>query len=230
MSQPSFEARIVASARQTPNMLLLGLEAAAGFAPTHIRPGQYAELSLAGDGSGLYAMASAPGEQPIEFLIRRGQGFSDALYGLGTGSRLSLGPALGPGFPLEATRGRDLYLLAAGTGIAALRPVVRCVLRERAAWGRVTLFYGVRFPRHFAFLEELAVWERHDVEVLLVTSGKHSEPFESYTGYVQDLAEERRVPTENAHVFACGGEAMLADVRQTFAALGLEPAHFHTNV
>ena len=70
-------------------------------------------------------------------LIKRGDEFSDAMWALEPDDRVELSTPIGDGYPVETARGCPLWLVGVGTGVAALRPVVRTVVADRPAFGDV---------------------------------------------------------------------------------------------
>src|SRR5690606_19835469 len=112
-----------------------------------------------------YALANAPGGETIELLVKRGDPLSNRLAALEPGASLFVSEALGPGFPVEEGRGKDLLLFATGSGIAPIRAVLQHVLPRREAFERIHLFYGVRTPRDFPYCGELEALRGGRVEL-----------------------------------------------------------------
>ena len=71
-------------------------------------------LSLDGAGKGYFAIASAPGDHGLEFLIKKGNGVSGALFDSGVGSSVFMSGPVGKGFPVETYKGHDVLMMAAG--------------------------------------------------------------------------------------------------------------------
>src|SRR3954470_13572496 len=85
-------------------------------------PGQVAVLEVEGAGRTYFAIASAPEDEELEFLVKRSNDpASRALYETGPGGRVRLVEIAGHGFDLKAQEGRDLVFVAMGTGVAPLR-------------------------------------------------------------------------------------------------------------
>ncbi len=196
----------------------------------HKTPGQFVTLRL-GDEEGVFALANAPGE-PLEVLVKRAGGVSVDLARVAAGDTLLVGAPSGPGFPLAQHEGRDLLLLAAGTGIAPIRAVVRCLLEPRARWGRVDLYYGQRAEDGFAFADEHAAWCDAGLAVNLIASdADRTAAWTGARGRVQDVL--RAAPPANlndAVVYLCGMASMVTDVTATLASLGHDPADLFLNL
>src|SRR5215211_5874883 len=72
-------------------------------------PGQVALLEVEGAGRAYFAIASAPEDDELEFLVKRSDDpVSRALYETKPGGRVRLAEIAGHGFDLKAQEGRDL--------------------------------------------------------------------------------------------------------------------------
>ncbi len=196
---------------------LRGLRVDLGEAAAHHRaPGQVVKLRH-GEAEGYFALASAPGE-PAELLVSRGTALGDALVGAAVaGARIGATEPFGPGFPLDQALGKDLLLLATGSGIAPIRAVLRHVRAHQGDFGRVAGFYGARAPGEHAYAREVEA-------ALTLVCSRPPATFVGARGYVQDLAVQRELgglPPETTVAFLCGSRAMVADARAKLATLGL---------
>jgi NAD(P)H-flavin reductase len=184
-------------------------------------PGQYLKLALEGVGEGYYAIASAPGPgDQYELLIKTGSRLGQALAALPPGAPVQLSGPLGQGFPLEKAKGRDLLLIATGSGLGAIRPLVLSVLGNRSSYGNVTLLVGVRTPASFAYSAELAQWEAAGIRVLRTVSQPGQSSWQGLTGYVQSHLD--RLPVQNAAAFLVGQKEMVRSVTELLATRGLK--------
>ncbi len=203
----------------------LSLEVPQSVAHSFTTPGQYHLLEVDGMEPKPFAIASAPGTRHFEYLVRRGFGVADALASPGV--QVRAGNAEGPGFPLEASRGRDLLLVATGTGVAPMRSVLQVVRARRSEWGRVVFVLGGRHPHDFGWQAEWPRWEADGVEVrrsALAGGPGWSGP----VGNALDLLPESGL--EKASVFLVGTDQLVAEVKETLAHRGVDPRHVHLNL
>src|SRR5919107_3378820 len=85
-------------------------------------PGQVALLEVGDKGRAYFAIASAPEDDELEFLVKLSNDPAGrALYEMKPGDAVRLAEIAGHGFDLAALEGRDLVFLAMGTGVAPLR-------------------------------------------------------------------------------------------------------------
>lgn len=223
-------ARVVAASDETPLLRAMVLEVPPEVLASYRSAGQFVEMRLQGGAtSAFFAIANAPGGGALELLIKRGQGLSDELAELEAGAWVETTLAMGKGFPVAASRGRDMLLFATGSGIAPIRASLQEILRSRASYGAVDLFYGVRSAAEFPYPREFERYEAQGVRVHRVVS-KRNENDVAYAGYVQGKFREALPPVENAVALLCGQAGMIRGVKEALAEAGLPAERTHLNL
>ncbi|MFL6229149.1 MAG: hypothetical protein ACJ741_10250 [Pyrinomonadaceae bacterium] len=195
-------------------------------------PGQVAELRVGGAQS-YFAIASAPEDDGLEFLVKRTGGASNELggvfYELGEGDRVELVRVVGRGFPLDAHAERDLVFVAMGTGIAPVRSAVRHAIARPEGFGQIFVLYGARTPEDFCYADETEAWQAAGVELRQVISRPDGYEWAGQTGYVQSLLDHV-LPTLAAPVaFVCGSREMIEHTRDRLQEMGLDAENILTN-
>lgn len=195
----------------------------------HRMPGQYVHLSLPEVGESLFAIASAP--EPFgtrwEFLLKGGSALPERLIALEPGARVYSKLPEGRGFPLPQACGRGVLLFATGSGISPIRSVIESIRQERVAYGRVTLYFGARTPRAFAYEDELRHWEEAGIRVVRTVSQPGASGWQGLTGYVQAHLNEE--PVEDSVAFLCGQSSMVKGVIEALLTRGLPREAIHLN-
>jgi NAD(P)H-flavin reductase len=220
------DARILSATRVTGELVLLTFDRPAP-AVEEERPGQYVLASTGGLPPVPFALASAAGAARWELLVRAGEGTSGRLASLVPGNPFSVSLPLGNGFSLEGTEGKELLLVAAGTGLSALRPLVLHACERRGRFGRVTLLHGARSPDELAWREETATWRSSGAEVVHVVSRPADTGWDGPTGHVQSHLEGR--VTASTVAFLCGPQRMLQDCTTQLRARGLRDEDIRKN-
>ncbi len=192
-----------------PGLNRLTLEVPAAVASGFHAPGQYHRVRAPSGEDATFAIASAPGSDRFEYLIRENEGVAGELAALTPGDVIRVGMPDGPGFPVERARAHPLLLIGTGTGFAPLRSVIRTLMKHRAVYGEVHGAYGVLTPAHLAFVPELPEWERAHIHITPTVTGPSPE-WKGEVGQVQALLA--RLPMENAIAFLCGQNEMVHQV------------------
>ena len=121
------------------------------------------------------------------------------------GTTHSVRGPLGDGFPIERAVERDVLLVSAGAGIAAIRPLLLGFARDRSR--KVWLYHGSRTLEHVPFAADLKAAQSAGATVTVAVSS--SATGESVTGRVQHAIERERPDLANAVAFVSGMDAMV---------------------
>jgi NAD(P)H-flavin reductase len=192
-------------------------------------PGQVAVLSVKDEAPAYFAFASAPEDDEIEFLVKRGNGASDAIFALKAGDHVELIEVIGQGFALDEQKGKDLVFVAMGTGVAPLRSALRHALKHKDDYGKLVVLYGARTPAYFCYADETEAWEAAGVELRLVISRPDGHDWSGPTGYVQSLLDHIVPELKSPVALICGSREMIDQTRDRLLQMGFAPDAILTN-
>ncbi|HYE15397.1 MAG TPA: hypothetical protein VD968_13220 [Pyrinomonadaceae bacterium] len=193
-------------------------------------PGQVAHLEIEGAGRAYFAIASAPEDDELEFIVKRtNDPVSRALYEMRPGGRVSLIEIAGHGFSLNEHEGRDLVFVAMGTGVAPLRSALRSVLRHAEDFGQIVVLYGARTPEDFCYRDETEAWKAAGIELRQVVSRPDGYEWAGSTGYVQSLLDNVLPSLSDPVALVCGSREMIEQTRDRLHEMGFTPERILTN-
>lgn len=193
-------------------------------------PGQVALLEVEGAGRAYFAIASAPEDDELEFLVKLSNDSAcKAVYELRPGARLRLAEIVGHGFDLKAQEGRDLVFVAMGTGVAPLRSALRTVLPRAEKYGQIFVLYGARTPDDFCYRDEVDAWRAAGVELRQVISRPDGYEWSGSTGYVQSLLDHVLPELSDPVALVCGSRQMIEQTRDRLHEMGFAPDRILTN-
>jgi len=193
-------------------------------------PGQVALLDVGEAGRAYFAIASAPEDDELEFLVKLSNDpASKALYGMKPGDSVRLAEIAGHGFDLTAQEGRDLVFVAMGTGVAPLRSALRSVLPRAERFGQIVVLYGARTPEDFCYRDEVEGWKSVGVELRQVISRPDGYEWSGQTGYVQSLLDNVLPSLSDPVALVCGSREMIEQTRDRLHEMGFAPERILTN-
>ena len=193
-------------------------------------PGQVARLEVGGEGRAFFAIASAPEDEELEFLVKLSNDPAGrALYRMKPGDSVRLVEIAGHGFDLGAQEGRDLVFVAMGTGVAPLRSALRSVLPRAERFGQVFVLYGARTPEDFCYRDEMDTWRAAGVELRQVISRPDGYEWAGQTGYVQSLLDNVLPELSDPVALVCGSRQMIEQTRDRLREMGFEAERILTN-
>jgi NAD(P)H-flavin reductase len=192
-------------------------------------PGQVGVLRVGAEPPAYFAFASAPDDRELEILVKRTIGASVALFDMKEGDQIELLDVAGHGFDLDQLQGRDLVLVAMGTGVAPLRSALRHVLQRKDEFGKLVVLYGARTPDDFCYRDETDGWEDAGVELRQVISRPGDHDWSGPTGYVQSLLDHVLPGLDSPVALVCGSREMIAQTRDRLQQMGFAPDGILTN-
>jgi NAD(P)H-flavin reductase len=216
-----FDARVASISPAADGLIHVELDVPRAVATSHASPGQYVKLAVPEVGEGYFAIASRPdpaGDR-LALLLKLGGALTDAIARLAPGAVVRTTTAQGKGFPVDRAAGRDVVLVATGSGISPVRSVIETILPRRSEFGIVSLYAGARTPSSLAYRDDFDAWRAASIDVFPVVSRPQDTGWTGLTGYVQSHLGGVHLST--ALAFLCGQKAMVEAVRKALAELGM---------
>ena len=173
-------------------------------------PGQFNMLYVFGLGEAAISISSDASQGGmLAHTIHRVGTVTTGLAQMKRGDVIGLRGPFGSSWPITAARGKDVCIVAGGSGLAPLLPVMYAMLRERTAFERIILLYGARSPLDLLYRVELEEWAKeHNVEVL-VTVDRGDSSWKGYIGVVTSLFSYIKLDARATVGYVCGPETMM---------------------
>ena len=209
-------------------------------------PGQFVRIGLPGaDGAMVwraYSIVSSPDADHLEFysIVVPDGPFTQPLARLGVGEPIRIDPTVYGFLRIDRfAEGRDLWLLATGTGIA---PFI-AMLADPAVWqrfARIVVVHSVRRRDELAYRAELTGWaQRTGAARLSYLPTSTAEPAGNdgvLAGRITHLLEEGRLEraagltlsVADSRLMICGNPSMIKDTRALLGARGMTPVRRET--
>ncbi len=174
------------------------------------KQGQFMEVSLFGAGEAPISITSSPSRKGfLEFTIRAAGKVTKGANNLKKGDVLYLRGPYGNSFPFEEIKGKNIYFVAGGIGLAPLRSLINLVFDNRKDFEQVKVLYGAKTPDELCFKNELEAWKKiPDTEVWL-TVDKPCDGWGCRVGVVTELWKDAQVNPKNAVSIVCGPPIMM---------------------
>ena len=169
---------------------------------------------------GQFVMVDQPGFSPVPISVSRvadgalclsvraAGAATQAFTSRQPGSQVGLRGPLGRGWPIDRALGRDVVIVAGGSGLAPLRPVVDAVLAQKERFGSLLLAYGARTPADRLYVTELDAWANAGMEVVQIVDRAGPE-WLGQVGVVTQLLDRRDWRGSQAVAMLCGPERMM---------------------
>jgi CDP-4-dehydro-6-deoxyglucose reductase len=192
-------------------------------------PGQYIDVIGAEGTRRSYSVANAPrADNQLELHIREVANGAMSRYWFHQAKAKDLLRLRGPQgtFFLRGQAGKDLVLLATGTGIAPVKAILEgmTALAEADRPRSVTVYWGGRHREDLYWQPP----EQPGVRFVPVLS-RADESWGGARGYVQDVMLRESPYLADTLIYACGAEAMIHSAQAKLQAAGLPARQFHSD-
>lgn len=129
-----------------------------------VKPGQFFEVSIPKYGEAPISV-SGIGDGTVDLTIRCVGKVTNEIFETYVGEQLYLRGPYGNGFDLAHYKGKELVVIAGGTGLSPVKGVVDYFAKHPAEAKKVTLIAGFKSPDDVLFREDFAWWEKQ-IEVI----------------------------------------------------------------
>lgn len=197
---------------ETPNIKTLRviLDDADAMRAFTFQAGQVGQLSVFGAGEATFVISSPPSQKEyLQFSVMRAGEVTEAVHGLAPGDKVGVRAPLGRPFPCQEWKGKDIFFVGGGIGMAPIRTVMLHVLEHKDEYGRISLLYGARTPRDMAYSYELDAWLRHPDIHCTLTIDAPFENWEHRVGLIPNVLLELAPSPENHVAVLCGPPVMI---------------------
>ncbi len=190
-------------------------------------PGQFAELSIAGQGEIPIGIASSPTEKGfIRFTVNKVGKVTSHLHSMKEGDIMGVRGPLGNWYPWEEMEGRNVVIIGGGFAFTTLRSSIVYMLNpdNRERFKDITVVYGARSPGMLLYKEELMDWEKRDDLEMHITVDATDDPDWKYNvGFVPQITEEKITSSDDAMAIVCGPPIMIRFTQPVLEKLGFPP-------
>lgn len=124
-----------------------------------VRPGQFFEVSIPKYGEAPISV-SGIGSDYVDLTIRRVGRVTDEVFEYYTGRTLFLRGPYGNGFDVSDYAGKEIVVMAGGTGLSPVRGVVEYFAEHPEKRQGMTLICGFKTPRDTLFRSDIEKWQK----------------------------------------------------------------------
>ncbi len=119
--------------------------------------GQFMELSLPGVGEAPISISDFD-ETSLDMTIRKVGRLTDQIFELKPGDKIYMRGPYGNGFDLDQFKGKDLTVIAGGTGLAPVKNLIRHFIMHQEEVQSLEILLGFKTPQDILFGEEIKKW------------------------------------------------------------------------
>lgn len=169
--------------------------------------GQFLEISVPGVGEAPISISDF-GNGYLDMTIRKVGKLTDEVFNLKKGDYLFARGPYGNGFKLDDYRGKNLIIVAGGTGLAPVKSIINYFYDNIDELNSFELIIGFKSPKDILFKEEIEKW-RNKIDVTL-TVDKGEEGWQGNTGLITEYIRKLKgLNNPNLEVIIVGPPIMM---------------------
>ena len=184
-----------------------------------VKPGQFFEVSIPTFGEAPISV-SGIGEGTVDLTIRKVGKVTNEIFTNYVGNKLFLRGPYGNGFDVNDYKGKELTIVAGGTGVAPVRSMINMFFNDETYTKSVNLICGFKDENSVLFKDELALWKEKFEAIYTLDKGE-KEGFENglVTTHLAKLPFEKF--GDNYEVIIVGPPMMMKFTSLEFVKLGV---------
>ncbi len=192
------------------------------------KAGQFAELSIAGQGEIPIGIASSPVEKGfIKFTVNKTGKVTNYLHNMKVGDVMGVRGPLGNSYPWDELEGKSVVIIGGGFAFTTLRSSIVYMLKNRDKFKDIHVIYGARAPGLLLYRDELAAWEAAgDIKMHITVDGTDDPDWKYNVGFVPTITEEKAPPADDdTYAIVCGPPIMIKFTQPVLDKLGYKHDH-----
>lgn len=184
------------------------------------KPGQFFEVSIPKFGEAPISI-SGIGNNTVDLTIRKVGKVTDEIFEHYIGERLLLRGPYGNGFDVSEYEGKEIYIVAGGTGLSPVRGVVEYFYENPTKCKKMTLISGFKSSDDILFSYDIEKWKKQMNVILTVDKAEKGSRYQTglVTAYIPKLKIEDK---DNIVIIVVGPPAMMKFSVKEFLELGIE--------
>ena len=195
------------------------------------QPGQVGQLSVFGDGEATFVINSPPSQKDyLQMSVMKAGEVTGAIHKLAAGDKVGLRAPLGNFFPYEQWKGKDVFFVGGGIGMAPIRTIMLHLLDNKKEYGKISLLYGARSPKDMAYSYELDTWLNSGNLDATLTIDAPFEGWKHKVGLIPNVLLELAPKPNNCVAVLCGPPIMIKFTLQALQKLAFPDEQIFTTL
>ncbi|MCM8761296.1 MAG: FAD/NAD(P)-binding protein [Candidatus Omnitrophica bacterium] len=175
------------------------------------RAGQFMDLTLPGIGEAPFTPSSNHDHKgTLDFTIMAAGRVTKLLHQAKPGDIVGLRGPYGSQYPLEKFKGKEVYIVGGGVGLAPLRALLYALFNDVNVYKKIILRYGARTPSDIVYKNEIDSWRDKAGHVdVAITCDVGDPSWKGNVGLVTTILKDEGLDMENAVTIVCGPPVMM---------------------
>ena len=194
-------------------------------------PGQVGQLSVFGAGESTFVINTPPSQKEyLQFSVMQAGEVTTAIHNLCKGDKVGVRAPLGRPFPYQLWKGKKLFFIGGGIGMAPIRTIMLHCLEHSSDYEKISLLYGCKNPELMPYKYELENWlSRPDLDCTL-TIDVESEDWKHEVGMIPNVLRKLNPSPDNCVAILCGPPIMIKFTLMALDEMGFSHENVYTTL
>lgn len=199
--------------------------------PLVFEPGQFVMVGMPGVGESPFGVSSSCFDRDsfaVSVQVQPHGKNTMALHEAKPGQTALVRGPFGNCYPMDYFKGREVYVVGGGVGMAPMRAVLLALLHEADQYKKIVLRYGARNPELRMYKDLCLSWETDPRIDVTYTVDVADESWKHNVGVVTSIMREDDIEdVPNAVAVGCGPPIMLRFMVPLLLKMGFKPEHMY---
>lgn len=223
------EAEILKVVDETPNIKTFTMKPRGDIS---FRAGQFMEVTIPGIGEAPFTPSSNHNSrETLDFTIMSAGRITNLLHRMKAGDSVGLRGPYGAQYPLEKFKGKDVFIVGGGVGLAPLRALLYALFNDVDDYKKIILRYGARTPNDIAYKGEIDSWRgKADHVDIAITCDVGDPSWKGNVGLVTTILKTEALDMNNAVSIVCGPPIMMKFATFKLLDLGFKDSQIYLSM
>ena len=196
------------------------------------RAGQFMDVTLPGIGEAPFTPSSNHDRaDTFDFTIMLAGRVTKLIHQLKPGDIVGLRGPYGTRYPLEQFKGKEVFIVGGGVGLAPLRALLYALFNDVNDYKKILLKYGSRTPADIIYKNEIGTWEKRASNVSVEVTCDIGDPaWNGNVGLVTTILKADSLDMQNAVSIVCGPPIMMKFVTFKLLDLGFRDSNIYLSM
>jgi len=196
------------------------------------RAGQFMDVSIPGMGEAPFTPSSNHDRKDtLDFTIMSAGRVTKLIHEAKPGDTFGVRGPYGLGYPLDKFKGKEVFIVGGGVGLAPLRALLYALFNEVNDYKKITVKYGSRTPKDIIYKNEIDSWRKKAPHIdIEITTDIGDESWKGNVGLVTTILKKDGLDIENSAAIVCGPPIMMKFVTFKLLDIGFKDSQIHLSM
>lgn len=196
------------------------------------RAGQFMEMTIPGVGEAPFTPSSNHNStEKLDFTVMSVGRVTKLLHEAKVGDIVGLRGPYGAQYPLDAFKGKEVYIVGGGVGLAPLRALLYALFNDPHDYKKIIVKYGAKTPADIVYKDEIPSWKKKAKHVDIdISCDTGDASWKGNVGLVTTILKTDGLDVKKAVTIVCGPPIMMKFATFKLLELGFKEPNIYLSM